>query len=56
MEFNGYDTSNIPKLVENKPIVYTTYELEENKEDKYEVDMHIPVINIKTQLEAILTK
>lgn len=47
VEFNGYDTSNIPKLVENKPIVYTTYELEENKEDKYEVDMHIPVINIK---------
>ena len=46
VEFNGYDTSNIPKLVENKPIVYTTYELEENKEDKYEVDMHIPVINI----------
>ena len=50
VEFNGYDTSNIPKLVENKPIVYTTYELEENKEDKYEVDMHIPVINIKNDV------
>ena len=50
VEFNGYDTSNIPKLVENKPIVYTTYELEENKEDKYEVNMYIPVINIKNSV------
>ena len=47
VEFNGYDTSNIPKFAGDKPIVYTTYELEENKEDKYEVDMHIPVINIR---------
>lgn len=50
VEFNDYETSRIPKLVENKPIVYTTYELEEKKEDKYEVDMHIPVINIKNDV------
>lgn len=46
VEFNNYDTSNVKKLVEDRPIVYTAYELEESKEDKYEVDMHIPVINI----------
>lgn len=49
VEFNDYDTSNISKIVTDKPIVYTTYELEESEEDKYEVDMHIPVINIKNE-------
>lgn len=49
VELNGYDTSDIKKIVEDRPIVYTTYELEESKEDKYEVDMHIPVINIKNE-------
>lgn len=47
-EFNTeYDDSNIEKEDNSKPLVYTAIDLEEEKEDKYDVDVSVPFINIK---------
>lgn len=46
IDFNEYDTSQIKKLDNAKEIVYTTYESDATEDNKYELDIHIPVINI----------
>lgn len=46
IHYNNYDTSNISRQVISKEIVYSAYDIEENKENSYEVDIHLPVINI----------
>lgn len=49
ISLNGFDTTGISKLNAEKDIVYTIYEkLEIN--DNYEVDIHIPIINIKSDV------
>lgn len=50
INLNGYDTSIIKKFDNNKDIVYTAYDIEEIKEDKYDVDIHLPVVNINTSV------
>lgn len=40
-----YDTSNITKNVQDKEIVYSAYDINQQK-DNYEIDIHLPVINI----------
>lgn len=41
----AYDTSNINKMVADKDIVYSAYDISENT-DNYEVNIHLPVMNI----------
>lgn len=52
IDFNDYDTSKIEKIDNNKEIVYTVYESEATEENKYELDVHIPVININGNIAA----
>ena len=46
VDFNDYDTSKIKKINDTKEIVSTVYESQATEENKYELDVHIPVINI----------
>ena len=46
VELNDYDTSSIKKIDSSKNIVYTAYSSEARKDNKYELDIDIPVINI----------
>lgn len=46
INYNDYDTSKIKKLEDSKDIVYTVYESNASEENKYELDVNIPVINI----------
>lgn len=49
ISLNGFDATGISKLNAENDIVYTIYEkLEIN--DNYEVDIHIPIINIKSDV------
>ena len=47
VELNGYDVSKIKKSDDSKDIVYTAYKSDAKEDDKYELDIHIPVINIE---------
>lgn len=44
-----YDVSQIQKIVEDKDIVYSAYDIEDKKEN-YEVNIHLPVINIQGEV------
>lgn len=52
VELNDYDTSNIKKLESGKNIVYTAYSSEAREDNKYELDINIPVINIDNKVAA----
>ena len=49
---NNYNTSAINKQDENKEIVYTAYDIEKAEENKYEVDLHLPVFNINSSVTS----
>lgn len=49
LNLGGFDTTGIQKINNEQDIVYTVYEKEEIT-DSYEVNIHIPVINIKNEL------
>ena len=48
----GYDISSIEKIagLENQNIVYAAYNIREEKDGKYNVDINLPVFNIAGQL------
>ena len=50
-----YDTTNIQKLVEQNDIVYSAYDIQEKKEN-YEVDIHLPVMNIQGEVPSSFNK
>lgn len=50
-----YDTSNIQKIVEQNDIVYSAYDIEDKKEN-YEIDIHLPVMNIQGEVPASFNK
>ncbi len=50
-----YDTSNIQKIVADKDIVYSAYDIEDKKEN-YEVTIHLPVINIQGEVPTNYNK
>ena len=52
IDFSNYNTDGIQKLDDTKDIVYTTYELERTENEKYEVDLHLPCINIKGEVPS----
>ncbi len=45
----NYDTSKIDKIDPNKDIVYTAYDINE-KTENYEVNVHLPVMNILSKV------
>lgn len=49
---NNYNTNAINKQDENKEIVYTAYDIEKAEENKYEVDIHLPVFNINSSVTS----
>lgn len=51
-EFFGsnVETSNIEKIDDSKEIVYDAISLKDSKDSYYSVDIHIPMININTEL------
>ncbi len=50
VNYNGFDASNITKLDNTKELVYCAYSLQESKEEKYEVNINLPVININNDV------
>lgn len=55
LNLGGFDTTGIPKLDETKEIVYSAYDIQDNT-DAYEINMHIPVINIRSELSNLLNQ
>ena len=49
LNLGGFDTTGIAKLDNTKEIVYSAYDVERNTEN-YELNLHIPVININSEL------
>ena len=49
LNLGGYDTTGIQKINATQDIVYSVYDKKEST-TAYEVDIHIPVINIKNEL------
>ena len=50
-----YDTSNIQKIVEQNDIVYSAYDIQDKK-DNYEIDIHLPVMNIQGEVPNSFNK
>ena len=53
LNLGSFDTTGIPKINGDNDIVYTVYEKLEMT-DNYEVNIHIPIINIKSDLATKL--
>jgi hypothetical protein len=50
-----YDTSNIQKIVEQNDIIYSAYDIQDKKEN-YEIDIHLPVMNIQGEVPTSFNK
>jgi hypothetical protein len=50
ISYNNYETSNIKRTDVSKEIVYTAYDINKTEENKYEVEIHLPVINISNDV------
>ena len=55
LNLGSFDTTGIQKINNEKDIVYTIFEMNENTEN-YEINMHIPVININSDLADLLNQ
>ena len=53
-ESQGYDTDGIVKIVglEEKDVIYTAYNIKEEKENQYSLDIKLPVFNISGEIAA----
>lgn len=49
VNLNGFDTTGIVKLNQEKEIIYSAYDIN-RKESAYEINIHIPVVNIKSEV------
>lgn len=49
LSLGGYDTTGIHKVDSTREIVYSAYDIDEDT-DNYEINIHIPVINISSEL------
>lgn len=52
---NDYDVTNLQKRNESKDIVYSAYDIQK-QEENYEVDIHLPVVNIKGDVPTEFNK
>lgn len=55
LNLNGFDTTGIPKNDETQEIVYTAYNIDDEN-DNYEINMQIPIINIRSELANTLNQ
>ena len=55
INLSGFDTTGISKINGEEDIVYTIYEKLEIT-DNYEVDIHIPIINVRTDIATKLNQ
>ncbi len=53
LNLNNYDTTGIQKINKEEDIVYSIVDMQEST-DKYELNMHIPAININNDLATTL--
>ena len=51
LNLGGYDTTGIIKIDNTKDIVYSAYDIDDDT-DNYEINIHIPVININSELSS----
>lgn len=49
LNLGGYDTTGIVRIDNTRDIVYSAYDIDEDT-DNYEINIHIPVININSEL------
>lgn len=56
INLNNYYTDSIKKQDSSKGIVYTVYNIEKAEENKYEVDIHLPIFNIDTEVASEFNK
>lgn len=49
INLNGFDTTGIVKAKSDKEIIYSAYDISKN-EDAYEINIHVPVVNIKSEV------
>lgn len=52
---NNYDVTNLQKRDVSKDIVYSAYDIQK-QEENYEVDIHLPVVNIKGDVPTEFNK
>lgn len=55
LNLGGYDTTGISRLDTTKDIVYSAYDIDEDT-DYYELNMHIPLININSELAITMNQ
>lgn len=55
INLNEYDDTNIKKIKVDEKIVYSPYNINENK-DSYEINIHIPVVNINSEVASSFNK
>lgn len=55
LNLGSFDTTGIPKEDNTKDIVYSAYDIDENT-DTYDINIHIPVINIRSELTNTLNQ
>ena len=52
---NDYDESNLQKMDPSKGIVYSAYDIK-RQEENYELDVHLPVVNINSEVAIDFNK
>ena len=55
INLNEYDDTSIKKIKADEKIVYSPYNINENK-DSYEINIHIPVVNINSEVASSFNK
>ena len=55
LNLGEYDTTGIQKIIADKDIVYSAIDLEDST-DSYELSLHVPIINIKSELSNSLNQ
>ena len=55
LNLGGFDTTGIQKIIADKDIVYSAIDLEDSN-DSYELSLHVPIINIKSELSNSLNQ
>ena len=55
LNLGGFDTTGIQRNDATKQIVYSAYDIDESN-DRYDINIHIPIINIRSELSNTLNQ
>ena len=50
INLNGFNSSQVAKINPNEEIVYTVQSIKQEREDKYEININIPGLNIQSNV------